>query len=129
MVSEMHWTYCMFGAFCLERIFSSGGQRIGKKLLDSAMGTLEADMEVTLVQEPSGLLTKRRTEKTKEFLQYLYCRNFKGKALHRKQSGCVKKCMEMKIGNWTPSCRSLRTVTCMKKWGIVGSVQSESSGK
>lgn len=50
--------------------------------------------------------------------QYLYCRNFKGKALHRKQSGCVKKCMETKIGSWTQFCRSLKTVICMKKWGI-----------
>ncbi len=57
-------------------------------------------------------------EKTKEFPQYLYCRNFKGKALHRKQSGCVKKCMETKIGSWTQFCRSLKTVICMKKWGI-----------
>ncbi len=76
---------------------------------------------ICIGQQKAGairMLTKRKTEKTKEFPQYLYCRNFKGKALHRKQSGCVKKCMETKIGSWTQFCRNLKTVICMKKWGI-----------
>ena len=39
-------------------------------------------------------------------------------AFQGKRSGCVKKCMEMKIGSWTQFCRSLKTVICMKKWDI-----------
>lgn len=64
--------------------------------------------------------------KTKEFPPYLSCRNFKGKASHRKQSGCVKKYMEMKIGSWTQFCRKLKTVICMKKWDIAGRAKQKS---
>ena len=44
----------------------------------------------------------------------------------RKQSGCVKKCMEAKIGSWTQFCRNLKTVICMKKWDIAGRVKQKS---
>lgn len=58
---------------------------------------------------------KRKMEKTKEFPPYLYCQNFKGKALHRKQSGCMKKCMETIIGSWRQFCRNLKIVIFMKR--------------
>ncbi len=64
------------------------------------------------------IIDKKEDGKTKEFPQYLYYLHFRGKALRRKRSGCVKKCMEMKIGSWTQFCRSLKTVICMKKWDI-----------
>lgn len=61
------------------------------------------------------LLTKRKPEKAREFPLYLFCRNFKARALRRKQSGYAKKNIEMEIGNWIPSCRNPKTVIYMKK--------------
>lgn len=59
----------------------------------------------------------------KGFLQSLYCRNFKARALHRKQSGYVKKRMEVRIGSWTRFCRSPGTAIYMRKWGTGGQAE------
>lgn len=75
------------------------------------------------------LLTKRKPEKTREFPQYLYCRNFRVRALRRKQSGCVKKYMETETGSWIQFCRNRGTVICMRKWGIGRQVKQKSLTK
>lgn len=47
-----------------------------------------------------------------------FCRNFRGRALPRKQFCCVRKCMERTTGSWTPFCRSRETVIYTRRWDM-----------
>ncbi len=105
----------------------------GNESMEKVAARLKQDFTfyyfICIGQKKAGairIVDLKENGKNKRISPYLSCRNFKGKASHRKQSGCVKRYMEMKIGSWTQFCRNLKTVICMRKWDIAGWAKQKS---